>query len=188
MSGFTAKFGAYLMSFLWNVGVSAAKNGYLSICFFTMSWRIVLKRQRRAEPFVSILCTVISKSKSSRPIRTRKSLGYCKSLDCVAAVLRGIGKSEKGRGKGKRKKGNLFSFLLPFPSVPYPLLSSLHLPRNLPRSLLWNLYIHFGMTVICLQYCKDQDRRTLVDLFYQDDQFMTSGDAFVQDSYSEKVL
>ena len=44
------------------------------------------------------------------------------------------------------------------------------------------------MTVICLQYCKDQDRRTLVDLFYQDDQFMTSGDAFVRDSYSEKVL
>ena len=43
------------------------------------------------------------------------------------------------------------------------------------------------MTVICLQYCKDQDRRTLVDLFYQDDQFMNSGNAFVQDSYSEKV-
>ena len=30
-------------------------------------------------------------------------------------------------------------------------------------------------------------RRTLVDLFYQDDQFMNSGNAFVQDSYSEKV-
>ena len=44
------------------------------------------------------------------------------------------------------------------------------------------------MTVICLQYCKDQDRRTLVDLFYQDDQFINSGNAFVQDSYSEKVL
>ena len=44
------------------------------------------------------------------------------------------------------------------------------------------------MTVICLQYCKDQDRRKLVDLFYQDDQFITSGTAFVQDSYSEKVL
>ena len=44
------------------------------------------------------------------------------------------------------------------------------------------------MTVICLQYCKDQDRRTLVDLFYQDNQFMTSGNAFGQDSYSEKVL
>ena len=43
------------------------------------------------------------------------------------------------------------------------------------------------MSVIWLQYCKDQDRRTLVDLFYQDDQFMNSGNAFVQDSYSEKV-
>ena len=120
MSGFTAKFGAYLMSFLWNVGVSAAKNGYLSICFFTMSWRIVLKRQRRAEPFVSILCTVISKSKSSRPIGTRKSLGYCKSLDCVAAVLRGVGKSEKGRGKGKRKRGHLFFISASFPFTPLP--------------------------------------------------------------------
>ena len=125
MSGFTAKFGAYLMSFLWNVGVSAAKNGYLSICFFTTSWRIVLKRQRRAEPFVSILCTVISKSKSSRPIGTRKSLGYCKSLDCVAAVLRGIGKSEKGRGEGKRKRGQLFFISAPFPFTP------LHLSRRL---------------------------------------------------------
>ena len=43
------------------------------------------------------------------------------------------------------------------------------------------------MTVIWQQYCKDQDRRTLVDLFYQDDQFMNGGNAFVQDSYSEKV-
>ena len=43
------------------------------------------------------------------------------------------------------------------------------------------------MTVIWQQYCKDQDRRTLVDLFYQDDQFMNSGNAFVQDSYNEKV-
>ena len=187
MSGFTAKFGAYLMSFLWNVGVSAAKNGYLSICFFTMSWRIVLKRQRRAEPFVSILCTVISKSKSSRPIGTRKSLGYCKSLDCVAAVLRGIGKSEKGRGKGKRKRGQLFFISAPFPFTPLhlsPRLCTCH--ANCHAG--YCLYIHFGMTVICLQYCKDQDRRTLVDLFYQDDQFMTSGNAFVQDSYSEKIL
>ena len=185
MSGFTAKFGAYLMSFLWNVGVSATKNGYLSICFFTMSWRIVLKRQRRAEPFVSILCTVISKS--SRPIRTRKSLGYCKSLDCVAAVLRGIGKSEKGRGEGKRKRGQLFFISAPFPFTPLPLFSrfcTCH--ANCHAG--YCVYIHFDMTVIWLQYCKDQDRRTLVDLFYQDNQFMTSGNAFVQDSYSEKVL
>ena len=133
MSGFTSKFGAYLMSFLWNVGVSAAKNGYLSICFFTMSWRIVLKRQRRAEPFVSILCTVISKS--SRPIGTRKSLGYCKSLECVAAVLRGIGKSEKGRGKGKRKRGQLF-----FISAPFPF-TSLHLS---PRLCICHANCHAG--------------------------------------------
>ena len=73
------------------------------------------------------------------------------------------------------------------PRMPPPLLSFLHLLRKLPRRLLWNLDIHFGMTVIWLQYCKDQDRRTLVDLFYQDDQFMNSGNAFVQDSYSEKV-
>ena len=142
MSGFTTKFGAYLMSFLWNVGVSAAKNGYLSICFFTMSWRIVLKRQRRAEPFVSILCTVISKS--SRPIGTRKSLGYCKSLDCVAAVLRGIGKSEKGRGKGKRKKRKPFFHFCSFSlHSPSPLPSFLHVSRR----LLWNLHIHFGNRV-----------------------------------------
>ena len=42
-------------------------------------------------------------------------------------------------------------------------------------------------TFFHLQYCKEQDRRTLVDLFYQDDQFLNSGNAFVQDSYSEKV-
>ncbi|CAH3134282.1 unnamed protein product [Porites lobata] len=39
-----------------------------------------------------------------------------------------------------------------------------------------------------IKYCKDQDRRTLVDLFYQDDQFMNSGNAFVHDSYSEKAI
>ena len=37
------------------------------------------------------------------------------------------------------------------------------------------------------QYCKEQDRRTLVDLYYQDDQFLNSGNAYVQDSYNEKV-
>ena len=46
------------------------------------------RRQRREEPSVYTLCTVIGKS--SRPIVARKSLGYCKSLDCVAGVLRGI--------------------------------------------------------------------------------------------------
>ena len=189
MSGFTTKFGAFLMSFLWNVGVSAAKNGYLSICFLTMSWRIALKRQRRAEPFVSIPGTVISKS--SRLIGVRKSLGYCKSLDCVAAVLRGIGKTETGRGKGKRKKRDTFFFIsTPFPFTPLPLppppLGTCH--ANFHTCYCETYIIHFCMTVICLQYCKDQDHRTLVDLFYQDDQFMNSGNAFVQDSYNERVL
>lgn len=39
-----------------------------------------------------------------------------------------------------------------------------------------------------IKYCKEQDRRTLVDLFYQDDQFLNSGNAFAQDSYNEKTL
>ncbi|XP_020601018.1 vacuolar protein sorting-associated protein 16 homolog [Orbicella faveolata] len=39
-----------------------------------------------------------------------------------------------------------------------------------------------------IKYCKEEDRRTLVDLFYQDDQFLNSGNAYVQDSYSEKTL
>lgn len=43
------------------------------------------------------------------------------------------------------------------------------------------------MRLFLLQYCKEEDRRTLVDLFYQDDQFLNSGNAYVQDSYSEKV-
>ena len=46
------------------------------------------RRQKREEPSVYTLCTVIGKS--SRPIGEQKSLGYCKSLDCVAGVLRGI--------------------------------------------------------------------------------------------------
>ena len=148
-------------------------------CFSTMSWRIALNRQRREGSFVSILCTVMSKT--CRPIGAQKTLGYCKSLDCVAGVLRRIGQSENGKGKPALRPP--FSFLLPFPFTPLPPPLVLYLPRR----LLWNLYIHFDMTVICLQYCKDQDRRTLVDLFYQDDQFMNSGNAFVQDSYSEKV-
>ena len=164
------------MSFLWNVGTSAVKNGYLSsylLLFSRVSWRIALKRQRREGSFVSILCTVISKT--CRPIGVQKTLGYCKSLDCVAGVLRGIGQSENG------KTTFFISATFSLHSPPPPLV------LYLPRRLLWNLYIHFDLTVICLQYCKDQDRRSLVDLFYQDDQFMNSGNAFVQDSYSEKV-
>ena len=158
---------------------------FLSIFYNVPENRTQETEKRRTFSSVSLLCTVISKS--SRPIGARKSLVYRKSLDCVAGVLRGIRKSEKGRGKGKRKKETFFHFCFLSLHSPPPLLSFLHLLRKLPRRLLWNLYIHFGMTVICLQYCKDQDRRTLVDLFYQDDQFMNSGNAFVQDSYSEKV-
>ena len=85
--------------------------------------------KRRTLSSVSLLCNVISKS--SRPIRARKTLGYCKSLDCVGDVLRGIEKSEKGRGKGKRKKKDTF-FHFCFFSLhsPPPLPSSLRLPRS----------------------------------------------------------
>ena len=91
----------------------------LAICFLfsRMSWRIALKRQRREGSFVSILCTVISKT--CRPIGVQKTLGYCKSLDCVAGVLRRIGQSENGKGKPALRPP--FSFLLPFPFTPLPL-------------------------------------------------------------------
>ena len=92
-----------------------------------------------------------------------------------------------GGVKGREKKDTFFHFFFFSLHSPPPLLSFLHLLRKLPRRLLWNLYIHFDMTVIWPQYCKDQDRRTLVDLFYQEDQFMNSGNAFVQDGYNEKV-
>ena len=52
--------------------------------------------KRRTFSSVSLLCTVISKS--SRPIEARKSLGYYKSLDSVAGVLRGIEKKWNGEG------------------------------------------------------------------------------------------
>ena len=91
---------------------------FLSIFYNVPENRTQETEKRRTFSSVSLLCTVISKS--SRPIGARKSLGYCKSLDCVAGGLRGIEKSEKGRGKGKRKKKTLFSFLLLFPSLPSP--------------------------------------------------------------------
>ena len=123
MRGFTVKFGAFLISFLWNVGVAAVKNGYVSICFFfkVPENRTQETEKRRTFSSVSVLCTVISKS--SRPIGARKSLGYCKSLDCVAGGLRGIEKSEKGRGKGKRKKKTPFFIFASFPFTPLPLFS-----------------------------------------------------------------
>ena len=91
---------------------------FLFVFFKVPENRTQETEKRRTFSSVSLLCTVISKS--SRPIGARKSLVYCKSLDCVAGVLRGIENSEKRRGKGKRKKGHLFSFLLPFPSLPSP--------------------------------------------------------------------
>ena len=91
---------------------------FLSIFYNVPENRTQETEKRRTFSSVSRLCTVISKS--SRLIGARKSLVYRKSLDCVVGVLRGIRKSEKGRGKGKRKKGHLFSFLLPFPSLPSP--------------------------------------------------------------------
>ena len=91
---------------------------FLFVFFKVPENRTQETEKRRTFSSVSLLCTVISKS--SRPIGARKSLGYCKSLDCVAGVFRGIEKSEKGRGKGKREKGHFFSFLLLFSSLPSP--------------------------------------------------------------------
>ena len=42
-----------------------------------------------------------------------------------------------------------------------------------------------------LQKCKQgkqRDRRTLVNIYYEGDQFRDSGNAYVQDSYAEKAL
>ena len=97
-------------------------------CFSTMSWRIALNRQRREGSFVSILCTVMSKT--CRPIGAQKTLGYCKSLNCVAGVLRGIEKSESG--KGKPALGPPFSFLLPFPFTLF--FSPSPFPRFVPAT------------------------------------------------------
>ena len=43
------------------------------------------------------------------------------------------------------------------------------------------------LSVCPLQYCKEQDRRMLVDLYYQDDQFLNSGNVYVQESDAENV-
>eukprot|EP00794_Sanderia_malayensis_P003165 gene3165-3634_t len=39
-----------------------------------------------------------------------------------------------------------------------------------------------------IKRCKQKDRRLLVDIYYQEDQFRNSGDAFVQDSYAETTF
>ncbi|CAH3134219.1 unnamed protein product [Porites lobata] len=65
----------------------------------------------------------------------------------------------------------------------------MHLKDNLiPGELLMAIRYRPVALSLHIKYCKDQDRRTLVDLFYQDDQFMNSGNAFVRDSYSEKAI
>ncbi|XP_073236792.1 vacuolar protein sorting-associated protein 16 homolog isoform X2 [Porites lutea] len=65
----------------------------------------------------------------------------------------------------------------------------MHLKDNLTLGeFLMAIRYHPVALSLYIKYCKDQDRRTLVDLFYQDDQFMNSGNAFVQDSYNEKTI
>ncbi|XP_015764646.1 PREDICTED: vacuolar protein sorting-associated protein 16 homolog [Acropora digitifera] len=65
----------------------------------------------------------------------------------------------------------------------------MHLKDNLTLGeFLMAIRYHPVALKLYIKYCKDQDRRTLVDLFYQDDQFLNSGNALVQDSYEEKVL
>ncbi|KAM7431235.1 Vacuolar protein sorting-associated protein 16 [Porites harrisoni] len=63
----------------------------------------------------------------------------------------------------------------------------MHLKDNLiPGEFLMVIRYRPVALSLHIKYCKDQDRRTLVDLFYQDDHFINSGNAFVRDSYSEK--
>jgi len=64
----------------------------------------------------------------------------------------------------------------------------MHLKDNLTLGeFLMAIRYHPVALKLYIKYCKDQDRRTLVDLFYQDDQFLNSGNALVQDSYEEKT-
>ena len=90
---------------------------FLSIFYNVPENRTQETEERRTFSSVSLLCTVISKS--SRPIGARKSLVYRKSLDCVAGVLRGIRKSEKGRVKGREKRTPFF-ISASFPFTPLP--------------------------------------------------------------------
>ncbi|CAH3134272.1 unnamed protein product [Porites lobata] len=65
----------------------------------------------------------------------------------------------------------------------------MHLKDNLiPGEFLMAIRYRPVALSLHIKYCKDQDRRTLVDLFYRDDHFINSGNAFVQDSYSEKAI
>ena len=49
--------------------------------------------------------------------------------------------------------------------------------------LLWSIVQNFFV-----QYCKEQqNHHVLVDMYYQYDQFLDSGNLYVQDSYAEKV-
>ena len=97
-------------------------------CFSTMSWRIALNRQRREGSFVSILCTVMSKT--CRPIGAQKTLGYCKSLNCVAGVLRGIEKKWKWEREACSRTtffiSTTFSLHFLSLSLPLPLFCTCH--------------------------------------------------------------
>ncbi|XP_074624159.1 vacuolar protein sorting-associated protein 16 homolog [Acropora palmata] len=59
----------------------------------------------------------------------------------------------------------------------------MHLKDNLTLGeFLMAIRYHPVALKLYIKYCKDQDRRTLVDLFYQDNQFINSGNALVQDT------
>ena len=96
-------------------------------------------------------------------------------------------KVKKGGVNGREQKRHLFSFLLLFPSLPSP--SSLvfaPVTQTTTQAIvkpIYSLWHDCDLSAVL----QGSGRRTLVDLFYQDDQFMNSGNAFVQDSYSEKV-
>ena len=94
---------------------------FLFVFFNVPENRTQETEKRRTFSSVSLLCTVISKS--SRPIGARKSLGYCKSLDCVAGVFRGIEKMKKRGVKGREKKRTPFFISSSFPFTPLPLFS-----------------------------------------------------------------
>ncbi|KAK3749899.1 hypothetical protein QZH41_005815 [Actinostola sp. cb2023] len=45
-----------------------------------------------------------------------------------------------------------------------------------------------GRTHLAIRYCKQHDRRILVDLYYQEDNFLNSGNVYLQDSFAETTL
>ena len=59
--------------------------------------------------------------------------------------------------------------------------------EHCPSNGLYQVDLHYNCNVF-FQYCKNQDRRLLIDLYYQEDQFRKSGNAYTQDSFAEKAL